>query len=541
MFVTTAEEQPNGRLPPLTGQGHDGSRAAMFPPSVPHRLRRAGFATGSHRDLLPMKVIRAIGLLFAMAGAHACLFLHTVGAHAGSLPAFPGAEGFGAAATGGRGGRVLYVTTLAASGPGSLQWALDQPGPRYVLFKISGLIDSLVHLRHGDVTIAGETSPGGITVRGFITDEQPYQDQAVQPPRHFSENWILRNVRMRPGADGPDGDGLRLRYTRNAIADGVSVGNATDEEVEISFSSGITVQRSIIAETVGDHAFYGGMLINYANPVHGFPLDRISIHHNAFVRVMGRLPEASRESHDAARSRLRLEISNNLYWDPTFFMELGANTGVATDTDGNPFPVYTDLNLVGNRMIVRPSYPYGMVDDVIARRSPASRRNRLFVEDNTIDRYPALSDWQLFYCCNDFQTAGPDNARISATQLTRRNAFPAVAYQPGAQLPDWMVRNAGTFPRDPMDKRLLHYIATGKIVTVLQDRNPAGDALLPAFTGAAPAPPADTDADGMPDAWERSKGLDPAVPGANAMTLSRDGYTNLEVYLHERAAAIAGG
>jgi len=53
-------------------------------------------------------------------------------------PAFPGAEGFGAVATGGRGGQVIYVTTLAASGPGSLQWAIDQPGPRYILFMSAG-------------------------------------------------------------------------------------------------------------------------------------------------------------------------------------------------------------------------------------------------------------------------------------------------------------------------------------------------------------------------------------------------------------------
>src|SRR3990172_5920517 len=77
------------------------------------------------------------------------------------LPAFPGAEGFGAFATGGRGGAVLYVTNLNTSGPGSFQWALDQTGPRYILFKVSGLIDDSVQLTRSDVTIAGQTSPGG--------------------------------------------------------------------------------------------------------------------------------------------------------------------------------------------------------------------------------------------------------------------------------------------------------------------------------------------------------------------------------------------
>lgn len=76
-------------------------------------------------------------------------------------PAFPGAEGFGAAATGGRGGQVIYVTNLNTSGPGSFQAALETPGKRYILFKVSGLIPALAHLRYGNCTIAGQTSPGG--------------------------------------------------------------------------------------------------------------------------------------------------------------------------------------------------------------------------------------------------------------------------------------------------------------------------------------------------------------------------------------------
>lgn len=107
---------------------------------------------------------------------------------AATLAAFPGAEGFGAYATGGRGGSVIYVTNLNANGPGSLQWAIDQPGAKYVLFKVSGLIDTQIHLTNGNVTIAGQTSPGGITIRGLVTDESPYQDQAVQAPADFAEN-----------------------------------------------------------------------------------------------------------------------------------------------------------------------------------------------------------------------------------------------------------------------------------------------------------------------------------------------------------------
>ena len=71
------------------------------------------------------------------------------------LPAFPGAQGFGAGATGGRGGNVLKVTTLSASGEGSLQWAVNQPGARIVVFDVSGVIEGDVRIPHGDLTIAG--------------------------------------------------------------------------------------------------------------------------------------------------------------------------------------------------------------------------------------------------------------------------------------------------------------------------------------------------------------------------------------------------
>ena len=98
--------------------------------------------------------------------------------------------------------------------------------------------------------------------------------------------------------------------------DHVSIGNATDEAIEISYSHDITVQNTLIAETVGGHSFYGGVLMNYSNPAYGFGLDNVSLHHNVFNRIEGRLPEGSRESLAAANSYMNFEMSNNLYWDP---------------------------------------------------------------------------------------------------------------------------------------------------------------------------------------------------------------------------------
>lgn len=450
---------------------------------------------------------------------------------AGPLAAFPGAEGFGASATGGRDGSVIYVTNLNANGPGSLQWAIDQPGARYVLFKVSGVIDTQIHLTNGNVTIAGQTSPGGITIRGFVTDETPYQDQAVQPPADFAENWILQHIRIRPGQGGPSDDGLRIRYTRNAIVDHVSIGNATDEAIEISYSHDITVQNTLIAETVGGHSFYGGVLMNYSNPAHGFALDNVSLHHNVFNRIEGRLPEGSRESQAAANSYMNLELSNNLYWDPRFFIALAVDSGVAS---GGSRPIYWRLNAVNNFFRTGNSFQFGMFDDQILNVA----RNELFVSGNKMSLYPSRSDYQLFYCCNDYPTeTSPNGTSRQAQARTTRHPFPAITYTPTDQLRSVLLNTAGAWPRDPMDIRLMRNVATDTIASAPPNTNPAGDALLTAYSGQPPAAPTDTDNDGMPDAWETAKGLNPNVANTNARTLSSAGYTDLEVYLSELSAS----
>ena len=455
------------------------------------------------------------------------------GSPAVALPAFPGAEGFGAYATGGRDGSVIYVTTLAANGPGSLQWAIDQPGARYILFKVSGLIDTQIHLTNGDVTIAGQTSPGGITVRGFVTDESPYQDQAVQAPGDFAENWILQHIRIRPVSELFSDDGLRLRYTRNAIVDHVSIGNALDEAIEISYSNNITVQNTIIAETIGGHSFYGGVLMNYSNPANGFGLDNISLHHNIFNRIEGRLPEGSRESAAAAGSVMNLELSNNLYWDPRFFIALGVDTAVAGGQ-----PIYWKLNAVNNFFRTATGFQYGMLDDQILNVG----RNELFVSGNAMSLYPTRSDYELFYCCNDYPSESSPNATSRRAQdRTSRHPFPAITYTPTDQLRTVLLNTAGAWPRDPMDIRLMQSVANDTISTAPISTNPAGDALLPAFSGTAPSAPTDTDTDGMPDAWEIARGLNPNVGNTNARTLSPAGYTDLEVYLQELSASRVTG
>ena len=474
-----------------------------------------------------------------------------------ALPAFPGAYGFGANAAGGRGGRVLRVTTLAPSGPGSLQAALDETGPRTIVFDVSGVIDAVAFVRHGQVTIAGQTSPGGITVRGLmIQGDSVCEADGCPLPTVAPDDFVVRFLRIRaPLGDGADGDGLRLHRARNGIVDRVSIANATDEAVQVSFSSDVTLQYLHLAETIGDHAEFGGMLLNYGDPTRGYPLTRITLHHNLWNRIVGRMPEVSFENPSLTGATIELEWSHNFLHDPgasAYFSN--ATSGCWEESAWRDHPVTLLLNAVGNVVNANParSESYGLLDLACAGPPntgylPPTSPTRYFLADNRHSLAPALRDAQLIHCCNDFREAAasgglafPDGAFPFAATL--RHAFPAPPATPADELRAHLLANAGAFPRDPIDRRLLASIEGFGFDAAPRDANLVGDAL--AFDPDPPAPPLDADGDGMSDAWERAHGLDPlGADGHVTGPLSREttgleGFTNLEVYLHERALAL---
>lgn len=494
---------------------------------------------------------RTAGIL----GLAGLLLLITAGVtSAQALPTFPGAEGFGAQTTGGRGGRVLYVTTLAADPngqqPGSLNWALRQTGPRYVLFKVSGVIHAPASVVHGNVTIAGQTSPGGIIVRGLVCDGHYL--------RHDCGNLVVRHLRSRPaahegvpsGGDALD-DALRLDGIRRFMIDRSSFAHATDEAVQISWASRGTIQRSFLAETVGGHAIYGGVLMNYAHP--DFPQDELSLVKNLWYRFEGRLPEINCEASNyedqppfqttaCADRPLRFELSNNLQFDP------GIDIQFQRHVDGNPAlgPYVIHMNAVNNHVIARAGHGNALFNwDGLQNAT-----NRLFFSGNRMNLYPAYADYQLAYCCNDFPSAAPNTFLGQAEQLAVRHPFPAVAYWTTDEVVTGLAARAGALPHDPMDRRIRTRVATGVPANLPRDQPEANDALLLDFT-VPPPPPSDRDNDGMPDAFEiqhAGLGLDPDVPQANGAHLSLPllgiaGYDNLEVYLHllsEAQAAVPG-
>jgi len=154
------------------------------------------------------------------------------------LLAFPGAEGFGAEAKGGRGGRIIKVTNLKTSGPGSLQAACRAKGPRIVVFDVSGVIPGPVTITSGQLTIAGQTAPGaGITIEGILATRY-----RIDPP---CNDIIIRFLRVRPKPltrKAATGDCLQITNVDPLIIDHVSCSWGSDENMDLCGSANVTVQ-----------------------------------------------------------------------------------------------------------------------------------------------------------------------------------------------------------------------------------------------------------------------------------------------------------
>ncbi len=435
------------------------------------------------------------------------------------------------------------MTNLNCNGPGSLNEALNTPGAKYIVFTVSGIIDCAAEITWGNCTIAGQTSPGGITVRGILLDD-------YYEPAGLAQNVIIRHLNsrpntedVRPGTGWVMDDGLRLDGASNIVVDHCTFANAIDEAVQLSRSSNITIQNCMLAETLGGHYDLGGMLINYSTTAH--PKDNVSIHHNVWNRIGGRMPEfACEESGETPgdmaclNNPFHVELSNNLLWDIPIQVWYtqgfnGSNSSAWHDVLGN----FVNNHAVGRTDYCGPNFAFDLL---------AHAGNEFYANGNTMNGYPAYSDYELFYCCNDFCDPfnHPNTDPGAATQRSARFNYPSIAYTPSASLRSHILGNAGAFNghspmnRDSMNRRLLKFLQMNAL-----DLNPVNgtdfynDAFLLDFN-TPPAAPADTDNDGMPNDWETAYGLNPNVQDHNGSDLSVlmtgvAGYSNLECYLNQ--------
>ncbi len=247
------------------------------------------------------------------------------------LPAFPGAEGAGGFAIGGRGGDVYHVVNLNDSGPGSLRYGIQtKAGSRTIVFDVAGTINlaSSLKINKPYLTIAGQTAPGdGIALKGWLTSVQNTHDVQV------------RFLRCRPGdvnCPAFQDDSFHFDYVTNSIADHISASWSIDEALSTTDSTNITVQWSMIAEPLnnschvkGTHGY--GSLIRYG-------YGAISYHHNLYADNYSRNPRPG--------DNLQLDFINNVVFNWGIFA--GYNEDDAADNPGG----YTNsLNYIGNYFI----------------------------------------------------------------------------------------------------------------------------------------------------------------------------------------------
>ena len=172
------------------------------------------------------------------------------------LRAFPGAEGFGRFARGGRGGDVYHVVNLNDSGPGSLRDAVaGAKGPRTIVFDVSGTIELKDKLRvaRSRLTIAGQTAPGD----GIALKDQNFQiDNA--------SDVVVRYLRFRLGdKNKPVGgdDTITMEHVHDVMLDHLSASWGIDGIMDVAHAANVTLQWSIFAEALnrslhhkGEHA-----------------------------------------------------------------------------------------------------------------------------------------------------------------------------------------------------------------------------------------------------------------------------------------------
>lgn len=429
-----------------------------------------------------------------------------------AIPAFPGAEGFGMYAQGGRGGKVYTVTNLNDAGPGSLREAVEAKGARTIVFAISGTISlkSDLQIKNDYITIAGQTAPGdGIMVRNY-------------PLQVSASHVIIRHIRSRLGAEaGQEADSIWVSDGKHIILDHVSASWSTDEALSVShrYKQGlvgldqVTIQWSIIANSLnrsihakGDHG--------YGTLARGSLGARYSFHHNLWANHSARMPRPGNYL-SAAEDPLgpMMDFRNNVFfnWKGT---GKGGAPGYNADKDAR-----ATYNFINNYYVPGPDSKGRMAFD------EGSTGAKAFFAGNYMAHHMPVDPWALV---SGIQVDGyKQPTEIAMAPITTQSAIDAFQA---------VLDKAGAAPRDPVDIKVVDGVRNenGRIID-----NVVGDGGWPVLNSRTP--PKDSDGDGIPDDWELAHGLDPHNAADGTVDRNGDGYTNLEVYLDDRAAQLMRG
>lgn len=427
--------------------------------------------------------------------------------------AFPGAEGYGRFARGGRGGRVIHVTNLDDSGPGSLRAAVEAEGPRSVVFDVGGLItlESRLIIHNPYITIAGQTAPGkGICIRKYNMGMGGTHDA------------IVRYVRVRPGDIAHMTlDGMGMAGTDHSIIDHCSISWTQDESFSSRAAKNITLQRTLISEAlnIAGHKNYAkGKQHGYAASIGG---DVGSFHHNLLAHCAGRNWSLAGGLDKAGIHTGRLDIRNNVVY----------NWGHRT-TDGGVM----ELNFVNN--YYKPGPASRVFHVLMPERNHQFGPQDYFVIGNVMEGY---------YDANQ-RYAGvraPRNEPMENFIVAQPFFEPHVKTQSAKAAYRDVLRDVGcNVPvLDDHDRRVIEETRMG---TTTYQGSMSGLPGLPDSQedvgGWEDYPevhhPADWDSDhdGLPNEWETSHGLNPNSPAGDFSDSNGDpdgdGYTHLDDYLN---------
>lgn len=454
--------------------------------------------------------------------------------------AFPGAEGCGNKATGGRNGAVLHVTSLADDGSeGTLRWAVERKGARTVVFDVAGIIalKSQLVIRNGDLTIAGQTAPGdGICLK----------DANV---RIAASNVIIRFIRCRMGDVTKTEDDAVNCYSHNGneysdiIIDHCSFSWCTDECASFYGMKGFTLQYCILSESLrnsvhdkGKHG-YGGL----------WGGADASYHHNLLAHHDSRNP---RFDHDYLNdvSKGPIHFYNNVIYN------WGSNSGYGGESKPGVEP--RRINIVGNYYKPGPasSHRTRIVNPTTKcnKCNPASEANvtpgKFYVAGNYMNGSTEVTS-------DNWKGVEPDNSSLlgavkADNYLGERptflqpaeKAFPSVTSFAGASL-----------KRDAVDARIAEETlkgtftytgSKGSVNGLIDTQEDVGG--WPEYKATAEemrTAATDGDGDGIPDHYEDLLGLDKSdASDAAAVTIDkRHRYSNFEMYLHYLVRDIVDG
>jgi hypothetical protein len=414
---------------------------------------------------------------------------------AAALPAFPGAEGAGSTTPGGRGGRVLFVTTLADSGPGSFRSACEAEGPRIVVFRVAGTIAlrSPINVRNPYLTIAGQSAPGdGVCLR----------DNTFGISTH---DVVVRFLRSRLGDETKrEADCIDLNNgARNCILDHCSATWSIDECLSTSgVNADCTIQWCLIGESLNRS--------KHAKGAHGYgSLARangpMSWHHNLWIHNDARNPRLG-DNYGRDGRNPSFDVRNNVMY---------GFGGTASGLTQGKFTV----NYVGNYL--RPG-PGSRAKTPITIGTPSELVFHL--AGNLWEPDPALSEEKYFSL---LEAEGRRQVTLSekpftmppVTTVSAREAYELVLASVGASRP----------VRDAVDTRLIRQVRdrTGELINSQSEVGGWPDLKSGSL-------PVDSDNDGIPDAWEIARGLNPKEASDNSRVLT-SGYTAIEEYLNELA------